>query len=614
MNLDQSQPDRIVPDTSVIVDSLISEAINDGRLEGTEVLMSEAVIAELEAQASRGQETGYAGLVELKRLQQSYKDGLIDLNFAGRRPTRDEIELSESGEIDALIRQIAEDKEATLVTSDRIQAGIAEGKGIKVTYFPGEAKGETPRIENLGLMQYFDDQTMSVHLRANTFPRVKRGRPGDMAIETLSQEKNTVDQLEEFSQEIVEVAGVHEDGFIEMDSGGSTVVQLGNLRIAMAKPPFADAIEITATRPVTKTQIDHYSHADMLKERMQQAQRGVLVAGAPGMGKSTLVQAMAEYLEDSGWIVKTMETPRDLDVSPEISQYTALDGHMSNTADVLLLSRPDYTVFDEMRTTEDFEIYADMRMAGVGLVGVVHATKGIDSLQRLVGRVELGMIPQVADTVVYVKDGDVQQIYDVELSVKVPSGMEERDLARPIIEVREFETSKLEYEIYSFGEEVVVMPVTGEQTRPAWELARREIEYELSQQFDFGFEVQMISDDRIELYVADSNVPVILGRKGERVDELENQLGVGIEVKTFEELETSSNQLDIDISEEYLTLNFDSSYSGKQVEVRIDDQRIFTGAVSKQGDIRLRRGKDPTERIRKAYRQNKDLQVQLLNY
>jgi ATPase len=46
-----------------------------------------------------------------------------------------------------------------------------------------------------------------------------------------------------------------------------------------------------------------------------------------------------------------------------------------------------------------------MRLAGVGMIGVVHATRAIDAIQRLIGRVELGMIPQVVDTVIFIDKG-----------------------------------------------------------------------------------------------------------------------------------------------------------------------------------------------------------------
>ncbi|MFB6188280.1 MAG: ATPase, partial [Halapricum sp.] len=69
-----------------------------------------------------------------------------------------------------------------------------------------------------------------------------------------------------------------------------------------------------------------------------------------------------------------------------------------------------------------------------------------DALQRLVGRVELGMIPQIVDTVVYIEAGEIDTVYDVRTEVKVPEGLMEEDLARPVITIEDFETGRPEYE------------------------------------------------------------------------------------------------------------------------------------------------------------------------
>lgn len=45
------------------------------------------------------------------------------------------------------------------------------------------------------------------------------------------------------------------------------------------------------------------------------------------------------------------------------------------------------------------------------------------------------------------------------MTVKLPTGMASADLARPVIEIKDFLTDKLMYELYTFGEQVVVIPV-----------------------------------------------------------------------------------------------------------------------------------------------------------
>jgi len=225
-------------------------------------------------------------------------------------------------------------------------------------------------------------------------------------------------------------------------------------------------MEITAVRPLLSVNLEDYHLSDRLKERLKEKAEGILVAGKPGAGKSTFAAALAKFYQQQNKIVKTLEKPRDLPVGPEITQYTALGGDMEKTADILLLVRPDYVIYDELRKTKDFKIYTDLRFAGVGLVGVVHASRAIDAIERFIGRVELGLISRVLDTVIFIEDGKVSQVLSLKLLVKVPSGMTESDLSRPVIEVRDFETNQLQYEIYTFGEQTVVVQIA-EQTKGA---------------------------------------------------------------------------------------------------------------------------------------------------
>ncbi|MEM1608099.1 MAG: ATPase, T2SS/T4P/T4SS family, partial [Ignisphaera sp.] len=182
-------------------------------------------------------------------------------------------------------------------------------------------------------------------------------------------------------------------------------------------------------------------------------------AGAPGMGKTTFAQALAEYYARMGKIVKTIESPRDMRLPPTVAQYSKHYASSRDLHDILLLSRPDYTVFDEMRDDEDFAIYTDLRLAGIGMIGVVHATSPIDAIQRFIRRVDIGMIPSIIDTVIFIDRGRVSKVYELSLTVRLPTGLREADLARPVVEVRDFLTNELEYEIYVFGEQTVVVPV-----------------------------------------------------------------------------------------------------------------------------------------------------------
>jgi ATPase len=319
--------------------------------------------------------------------------------------------------------------------------------------------------EILTLEAFFDERTMSVHLVENNPPRAKRGEPGNWELVELSDRLLTYEELDVLAEAILATAQTDRKSFLEIEEHGAAVVQLRNLRIAIARRPFADKMEISAIRPIVKLNLEDYNLNTKLMNRLETRAEGILISGSPGSGKSTFAAALAEFYSGKGNVVKTLEQPRDLQVEEAIVQYSPLDGSMEKAADVLLLVRPDYVVYDELRKNSDFQAYSDLRSAGVGMVGVVHAGSAIDALQRLIlgGRVELGQIPSTVDTIVHIEDGNVAKVSSLSLKVKLPTGMSssQRDLARPVVEVRNFEQGVLEFEMFSFGGEKVVVPVRG---------------------------------------------------------------------------------------------------------------------------------------------------------
>ena len=50
----------------------------------------------------------------------------------------------------------------------------------------------------------------------------------------------------------------------------------------------------------------------------------LLISGAPGSGKSTLASGLANFYHKTGKIVKTFESPRDLQVDSGVTQYSKL--------------------------------------------------------------------------------------------------------------------------------------------------------------------------------------------------------------------------------------------------------------------------------------------------
>ncbi|WP_407355301.1 PINc/VapC family ATPase [Methanolobus sp. WCC5] len=580
---------KIVPDTSAVIDGILSGKILDGGLRDVDIHVPEAVMAELEAQANRGLEIGYKGLEEIQELQRYASKGYIRLFFTGLRPNLDQVKLAKGGEIDALIRETAVELDAKFVTGDRVQSLVARAKGIDVDFIKPPQEEFGPLLVD----EFFTPDTMSVHLKHKVCPMAKRGSIGDVRYVKIRDEPCSYQELKMISRELLDRARSDLESFTEMSFSGASVLQIRNMRIAISHPPFSDDMEITIVRPVASVSLEEYRLSDVLKERIR-TQRGILIAGPPGAGKSTFAAGVATYLNNKGFVVKTMESPRDLQVPQEITQYAPLDGSLENTADVLLLVRPDYTIYDEVRKTKDFGIFADMRLAGVGMIGVVHANRAVDAIQRLIGRVELGVIPQVVDTVIFIDKGEIAKVQVLEFTVKVPAGMMEADLARPVILISDLETGKNEFEIYTYGEQVVVMPLGGEQQRsPSWKLAEGEVQDFIGNYASGPVEVEMVSDNRALVRVRDKDLPRVIGKGGKTIDDIEKVLGIHIDVRKFESSEERKMRGNrehhpiIERTKKHVILNVPEA-AGRDVEVYAGEEFMFSATVGRHGDVKVR--------------------------
>jgi len=615
-NMGWKDIERIVPDTSAIIEGAISNFIDQNDLNYPEIIVPEAVIAELEYQTNKGHSFGQKGLNELKKLQKLADSGELAITFTGKRPNNYEISFSKTGEIDAIIRDLAKLELATLITADKIQSEVAKAQGLSVIYIKQEDKSGF----ELSITNYFDDETMSVHLKENVPPMAKKGKPGNINLVKLDSKPISYDYLEKLADEIVEMSRHDFKTYLEVDEEGAMVIQSREYRISIAKPPFSEGMEITAVRPVAEVSLEDYKLSEKLIDRLKNNANGILISGSPGAGKSTFAQAIAKFFsEDMNKIVKTMESPRDLQVGDEITQYAPLDGDMEKTADILLLVRPDFTIYDELRKNNDFNIFGDMRLAGVGMIGVVHATRPIDAIQRIAARVELGIIPSIVDTTIYIEDGEIRGILETKLTVKVPSGMQEADLARPVIEVRDFETEELKNEIYTYGEQTIVMDVDLVQSNKgngnnqgnkssADKIVEKEVIRAIKRVIPKATVIaDIVSNERIKVYVNEKYIPKLIGKKGKRIDELERKVGISIGVETIESSKFQNNQIDninptgeeseihYEISKTHLILNLGYEHIGEEFDVSVKGEYLFTATVGKNGIVKLKQGLEITE-------------------
>ncbi|MDH3277703.1 MAG: PINc/VapC family ATPase [Nitrosopumilus sp.] len=603
---------KIVLDTSVIINGLFKVQVESGNIRNSEIIIPQAVIDELQSQATQKKDQGFLGLKQIKILKNLSKNFGLEIIIQGNHPSSEDIRMAGKGKIDSIIKDITKKNQATLYTSDNVQYLVAQTEDISSVFLH-----PTLKEKELEFLKYFDPETMSVHLKENRTPFAKKGKPGSFILTKISDKILTRDDLEFISKQILDTTEKFESSTLEISKNGASVVQYMDYRIAITKPPFSESFEITIVHPIVKLSLNDYSISTELMERFTDRAEGIVISGPPGSGKSTLASGLANFYHNQGKIVKTFESPRDLQVDPGVTQYSKLDGSFDNSADILLLVRPDYTVFDEVRRREDFHTFADLRLTGVGMVGVVHANSPLDAIQRFIGKIELGIIPNILDTVVFVKDGQIEKVYDLELKVKVPTGMTESDLARPVIEIRNFENNVLEHEIYTFGEENVIVPIGKKTQKVGIEKLAEDKIRETFKRYDPKSEVEILSDNRVRVSVDKQAIPSIIGRGGSNINDIEKSLNIHIDVV---EREASSNidsgDLPFSFSESKtsLVLTVNREFTSMHADIYVGDHFVTTSRIGKKGQIKIPRRSDIAENLMQLANSQNDIHIYLKDF
>ncbi len=272
-----------------------------------------------------------------------------------------------------------------------------------------------------------------------------------------------------------------------------------------------------------------------------------------------------------------------------------------------------------MRTTDDFKLFSDLRLSGVGMVGVVHATNPVDAIQRFIGRIELGVIPHVIDTVIFIKSGKVEKVFEVEMKIKVPEGMKEADLARPIVVVKDFETGVAEFEIYSYGNDTVVVPIEDRRktdvTKESW-MKKNTLKYveDYFKEREEILKVKSVDEDKIILLVAKKEVSRVIGKERQNIIKDEHALGVsiyveGVDVKEDKKEEIRKNlkpiPFEVEFSEKCIHLKIGSEYVEKTLDLLVDKNYLLSAKVGKKGEVKIRMDTDMGKLVMQGVKKGK---------
>ena len=200
---------KIVADTSVIINGQLIAQIEAGSVKNSEIIIPQAVFDELQSQASNKKEQGFVGLEKIKKLKGFSGSYGLEVVTKGSHPSIDDIKFAGSGRIDALITDVAKQNDAILYTSDNVQHLVAQANDVETVFLRGVIKNET-----LEFLKFFDDTTMSVHLKENQRPLAKKGKPGTFSLTAINDEILSRDYLKMISTQISDAVNVSDSSTV----------------------------------------------------------------------------------------------------------------------------------------------------------------------------------------------------------------------------------------------------------------------------------------------------------------------------------------------------------------------------------------------------------------
>ena len=234
------------------------------------------------------------------------------------------------------------------------------------------------------------------------------------------------------------------------------------------------------------------------------------------------------------------------------------------------------------------------------------------------------MIPSI----IFVSGGGIERVYSLTLTIDRPSALSGQGMdciPSPVVRVVDSETGLVVIEIFRYGGETIVYPINQPEmaaqnthtpvppevpedfpvpvVQSPWQEIEKEIQREIGRFTEGSVDVRMISDTKASVYIEDRDIPAAIGKGGKNIASIVNKVGVGIDIRSRTELDTThptetieeptvpsppTGGVTIRTDKKYLILAC-PEHASKIVDVFSGKEYLFTGTVEESGEILLAR-------------------------
>ena len=356
----------LVPDTSVIIKGIISDYLEKGIIKTQKIIINEAVLGELECQANSKRKIGKEGLEEIKKIRRIAKKKKIEISYSGRRPSPAEIKNAKrGGDIDCLIRDIAYVEKGTLITSDRVQALVADAKGIKNILIRHKSS-----VKKTGIESFFRKDVCKVYLTEGEKLKIKKCVSGKIKTINVGKRFFKSEEILDLFDELSEEAFTREDGFIESVRGSTKIIRVGDLKALMIKRPISSKTKVVIFKK-KKRPFSSYK----IKPSVFRKYENLIIMGEYESGKTTFVSSLIDSFKDVGVISDDFDNLFD-----EVSVYKK----NNETIDIIKELKPEYIFTGEVFYPEDIDLIKTMQKTKIKTIFEVRENKISDMVERII--------------------------------------------------------------------------------------------------------------------------------------------------------------------------------------------------------------------------------------
>ena len=190
-------------------------------------------------------------------------------------------------------------------------------------------------------------------------------------------------------------------------------------------------------------------------------------------------------------------------------------------------------------------------------------------------------------------------------------------MARPEIEIRNFENNALEHEIYTFGEENVIVPIGKKTQKVGIEKLAEDKIRDTFKRYDPKSEVEILSDNRVRVLVDKQAIPSIIGRGGSNINDIEKSLNIHIDVvERDSSSDTSSGDLPFSFSESKtsIMLTVSREYTSMHADIFVNDKYVTTSRIGKKGQIKIPRRSDIAKNLMQIASSQNEIHIYLKDF